>query len=301
VTHHIVNVASTLFLFATCPLRFIVSQDPSGLCTHAPEMTAVARSDNDISFSTLDGRRVAIPLPVQRKIDALAVEACFRLRAYSNDTLELARFYTGAFVIFGPDSLAVYVFDRGDEFGNGTYFFILIDPTKSRLTPAPVAIFAKWASDNDDACQRPFVTFEDLDHDGRPELVVRERTHNGTSYNACVRHYYQIGTDLSLWPILAVEERSLQDVSTANTWLLRRVRYISPDSLSIATFLSVPGQSDRQVGEVVVTKHPTAVYHTTNYRLVDTHVLDPKYRDALVTDSPAHDENFLLTGRTLWY
>ena len=129
--------------------------------------------------------------------------------------------------------------------------------TTQRLTPRPPAIYAKWARDDDDACHRPFVAFEDLDHDGQPELVVRERTHNGTSYNGCVRHYYRIGQDLSLDPILAVEERSLQDVRTPDTWLVRRIRFVSRDSLVMTTVLQVPGQAEREVGELLLSKHPT--------------------------------------------
>jgi hypothetical protein len=291
-----------LFLLSVIPLGHAVAQqDSSTPCVGAPHIDATARPDNDLSFSTYAGPREPIPAPVRDKIYALAAEACFQLRAYSSDTLPLAHFYSGAFVIRRPEGSLVYVFARGSQFGWPTYFFIIYDSKTGRITPAPVAIFAKWASGDDAVCHRPFVSFEDLNGDGREELVVRERTHNGTSYNACVRHYYDIGSDFSLFPKLAVEERSLQDVRPDGTWLLRRVRPISPDSLVIATYLSVPGQKEREVGEVVLTKHPDATYRTTSYRIVNTQVLDPEYASALITDSPAHDEEFIRTGGTLWY
>lgn len=296
------NVAVKLLALATIPLWPLHGQqDASGPCSRPPALQAVQRSDNDVSFSTHEGPRVTIPALVQDKIRALAAEACFQTRAYSTDTLPLSWFYAGAFVLRSPDGSRVYVFNRTNELGFDTFFFILFDSATNRLTPTPVAIYAKWARDEDEICQRPFVTFEDLDRDGQLELVVREVTHNGTSYNACVRHYYRVGRDLSLGDMFAVEERSLQDGPTAETWLLRRVRFLSPDSLLIATILSVPGQQERKIGEVVLTRHATARYHTTNYRVESTHILDRRYSHSLITDSGEPDESFTLTGRTLWY
>ena len=296
-------VPSALLFLTAWPIAPAVPQtDSLGFCSSPPALQATVRPDNDISFSNNSGTHGGIPPAVKRKMDALAVIDCFNNIAYSNDPpLSLDRFYGRAFAVRGPDSSALYVFDLTGRLGYEVYYFILFDPATQRVTPRPAAIFAKWARDDDDACHRPFVTFEDLDHDGHPELVVRERTHNGTSYNACVRHYYRIDSDLGLDPILAVEERSWQDVKTPNTWLGRRIQFVSRDSLVLATYLQLPGHPEREVGELLVSKHPTERLHTTVYYIAHTRIIDPEYRDALLTDSPSHDSNFIFTGGVLWY
>jgi len=295
------RVLALLVFGLTAPQNAQAQQDSSPPCANPPRIKAVARPDNDISFSTQTGSSIQVPAPVQDKINALAAEACFEVRAYSTDSLPLASFYGVTFVVSSPDDFQVFAFSRPQVFASSV-FFILYDTPTHRLTPTPVEIYAKWAHDDDGVCERPFVTFEDLDHDGRKELVIRERTHNGTSYNACVRHYYRVGSDLSLFPMLAVEERSLQDfLGVNNAWLLRRVRFVSRDSLTVVTILSTPGHPERKVGEVLLSRHATAHYAGCAYQLTDTRVVDPKFQQALITDSPAHDENFILTGKTLWY
>jgi len=270
-------------------------------CSGAPTIAATVRQDNDISYSTHAGDSVPIPAPVARKIDALAGEACFHFRAYTNDSMPLARFYGVAFLIKGPRSYSVYAFDLVGVYSE-TLYFMLYDSTTNQVSPDPVAIYAKWAHDDDGVCERPYVSFEDLAHDGQTELVVRERSHNGTSYNACIRHYYTVGGHLTLNPLLAVEERSLIDLpGPEDNWVLRRVKVVSRDSLLVTTFESLAGKKEKQVGDVLLSRHPTAQCHCWAYREIDSTVVDPRYRNTLITDSPDHDANFILTGRTLWY
>lgn len=270
-------------------------------CTGAPSIRATVRRDNDISYSTRTGDSVAIPTPVARKMYAIAAEACFQMRANSNDSMPLASFYDGAFLVKSTQGYSVYALNIR-YYGAETLHFLLYDSATAQISPDPVPIYAKWARDDDGVCERPFVSFDDLAHDGYTELVIRERTHNGTSYNACVRHYYSVGRDLSLNPMLAVEERSLIDLpGPEDNWVLRRINVISRDSLTVATFESLSGKPERKVGEVLLSRHPTAQCHCWAYREIDSTVVDPRYRNTLITDSPSHDENFILTGRTLWY
>lgn len=292
----------TIVVVASVPLVSVQAQgDSTAPCIGAPTTTAVVRRDNDISYSTQAGDSVAIPAPVARKMYALLAEACFRMRAYSNDSMPLASFYGGAFLVRSPLGYSVYAL-KVNYIGAETLYFLLYDSTTSRTSPDPVAIYAKWARDDDHICERPYVSFEDLAHDGHTEVVIRERTHNGTSYNACVRHYYGVGGHLTLYPMLALEERSLIDLpGPENNWVLRRITLISKDSLTINTFESLSGKPERKVGEVLLSRHPTEHYQGGAYWEIDSTAVDPKYLHALITDSPSHDENFVLTGRTLWY
>jgi hypothetical protein len=260
-------------------------------------MHAISRPDNDISFEGQPlGRRVPIPRPVKQKIDALAQEACFSALAHSNEYTPLARVYGNTYYVRGPDNLSLYVFDREAPYGYSVYFFILFDSVDARLTGRPASIYGKWSRDSGGMLRRPFVTFGQGPDGGHPELVVQEQSHNGTVYNAAVRHYYGIEADLSLLPVLALEERSYQDVPPRDTWVTRTVQYVSPDTLVIATFLTVPGAGPQKVGEVFLKRNATF-----GYRVAGRRVVDKQYECCLVTDSGEPDDNFLLAGYTFWY
>jgi hypothetical protein len=290
-------VSFTLVSLLALPLAAVAQQGSGAVCLNPPTIDAIARTDNDISFGEHPlGRPVPIPRAVKDKIDALAREPCFGARAHSDESRPLGEFYGNTFYVRGPDNLSLYVFDRQALYGYSVYFFILFDSATARLTSRPASIYGKWAQDSGDILQRPFVTFEDLDHDAQLELVVRERSHNGTVYNAAVRHYYRIGSDLALFPMLALEEKSYQDVAPRDTWLTRTVRYVSLDTLLLAAFVTVPGAGPRKVGEVFLAKNKTFGYHIAERRVVDK-----KYECCLVTDSGEPDNSFLLDGYTFWY
>jgi len=291
----------TLALLAGAQLSRASGQEvPVAPCAHPVHVLAIARADQDIAFSSLGGPREEIPAPVKQKIDALASTECFHVRAFGIDSIPLERVYGKVFRVPSPNGLSLYAFER-ITWDAAIYFFMLFDSTTHRLTASPVGIYSQFASDDGRICARPFVSFEDLDRDGQPELVVRERAHNGSSYNACVRHYYRIGRDLSLFPLLAVEERSLQDVPTEDTWLLRRVSFVSRDSLILTTYLSIPSQPKRKVGELLLSKHPTPHLITTVYYVADTLMVTPESRWGLISDSPSQDHNFIFAGESVWY
>ena len=292
--------ASVALLLAVPAGRVEAQKNSSAPCAGSPPFYAAARPDNDLSyflpnFSKYPGQRVPIPGPVGQKILALAAEACFHLRTHSNDSLSLDQFFSGVYAIRSPDKFWVYAFGRGEpEIGWSSYFFILYDSTNGRITPAPVQVLNSWGEDDEVICRRPFVSFDDVDGDGKKELVVRERTHNGTSYNACVRHYFNIGSDLSLSPKLAIEERSYLDVGPDRDeeWVVREVRRVSPDSLAITTYDSVVGRNRREVGEVLLTKHGR-----TNYTIINTRVEDSGFD--LISDG-TNDEKFIICGDPGW-
>ena len=276
-------------------------QDSLRACLNPPAFKAIHRPDNDISFAEHPtGQQVALPPSVRYKIDALAQEACFAARAHGDELMPLGDYYGNTFLVRSPKGMSLYVFHRQTmALSYSEYFYMLYDSATGRVTARPQDTYGKWAGawgDSDDVIPKPYVTYEDLDHDGNVELVVRERAHNGTSYNASIRHYYRIDPNLDLWPMLAVEEKSYQDVRPEGTWLLRSVRFVSQDSLMLITNLKSPGHPEREVGELLLTKNQTFGYH-----VVSTRLLDSTYRNVLITDSPSSDPNFLFTGSTLRY
>jgi hypothetical protein len=300
------RLAIFVALVTGVPLAAVIAQvDSAQVCTHPPAIAALALSTNDMSFDEEpNGTSASLPIPVQTKIHELARRACLYSRTDSvysrTDSVRspypaLEDFYGPIFLITAPSGDLLFVFTREWPTGGPGYFFILYNPASRLLTGVPPATYGKWSVGDTDV-QRPLVAFEDLDHDGAPELAVREISHNGTEYNARVRHYYRIGRDLSLEPVLALEEESTLDQRPYPTTLIRRVRPIARDSLLVETLLRVPGVPDRTVGNFVLARGPVGPYH-----LARRHVLMRKYSWALVTTSGDDENEFLIKGYTVWY
>jgi len=291
---------ATLVAWFTCvPCAAVIAQtDSVPACARPPAITALALPKNDMSFEEEPaGAPASLPVPVQAKIHELARRACLDIRRDSGFSSypSLADFYGPIFLIAAPARDSLFVFTREWPTAGPVYFFILYSPSSHSVTKAPPTTYGKW-SIGDTAVQRPLVSFVDLDHDGVPELAVRELSHNGTEYNARVRHFYRIGRDLSLEPVFALEEESTLDQPPYPTTLVRTARHIAGDSLLVETSLRVSGNPDRKVGTFLLARSSAGAYH-----LARRNVLMTKYSWALVTSSGDDEREFLVKGYRFWY
>jgi hypothetical protein len=191
------------------------NRDPD--VTPAPLETAIVRADNDYVFNEPyedeGSKLVELPEPVRKKMCQVTLKKFHDTFFESIKPQKYSGLFGPVFRIRIPDSdhlhLYVYIIN-----GIGTYSdvfcLILHDCHTNEVTPNPVCFSGRWMYGHWPAIpvKKPFVDFNDLNLDSNPEIVFKERIHNGTELNAIVHHFLRIGSDLSLALIFRLEERS---------------------------------------------------------------------------------------------
>jgi len=272
------------------------------------KLTGIVRPDNDFTADDApEGDQVGVPTAVAEKIHALVRDLYRKIEADHEAACHygIQDLYGPIFRINAPKNRALYAFKRRYMLGIGFYDFILFDPSTGRVTPKPPSIYAKWMkAHDDDLIVKPLVSFDDVDLDGKQEVVVEERVHNGTVYNAIVYHYFRVGQDASLNPILAVETNAIDLLKAQEGWLLvREVRKLGPGQLKLETYSQLGDAASQRakLGEVILTTAKAG----QPFKVAERHAIDPRYEGALITvssDESNPDENeFLLNGYTFYY
>jgi hypothetical protein len=94
----------------------------------------------------------------------------------------------------------------------GEYQYFLFDPKSDLLSPSNIRLNFINTGDRTPSKRQsaPTVSFADLYRDGHPQIVIEEHKRNGTAYSCLIRHYFEIGRDLSLERVFALETQSLK-------------------------------------------------------------------------------------------
>ena len=127
----------------------------------------------------------------------------------------------------------LYIAELHGIFGYEEVRLILYDSTTGTLTGNPPEIFSKWRSmAHDPSLKGEFVKFEDLDRDGRNEIVALEYMHNGTLYNGHARHYFKVDDSLNLHEVLVLEEETLIPIEPGGV-VKRFVEWVDENALDL--------------------------------------------------------------------
>jgi hypothetical protein len=224
------------------------SADPRDL--HHCKLRAVRTADNDIRMEgdrRSKPRPAELPLPIQRKILDHVTEAAknhFTVKEWTENPLTCDEIFSPVFRLEAPSGLQLYVGPRDFALGNAVDYFIMYDPLSKAVTKSPPFMFTKWwqAFDASDPLEKhPVVRMEPARSGWPPLLIVEEGTHNGTVYNAVVYRYFEIGKDMSLTQVLAVEARAFFfGVGPTE----REARFLTPNRVQ----LTVTTPSSRKYG-----------------------------------------------------
>lgn len=235
-----VLVPTTSFLNARPipPVHRIRTADPRDL-RHC-KLTASHPADNDIRLDE-DGRSkgawpAELPAPVARKIlDHVsdAAKNLFTLQEWIEAKQTCADIFSPVVKLDGPAGLQLYVAPRFFPLENSVDYFVMYNPRTGAVTSSPPLIFTKWwqaFGASDQLIKRPIVRMQPARNGQPPLLMVEERAHNGTVYDAAVYRYFEIGKDMSLRQILAVEARArlLSDEYTE-----RHATFLSPNRIRL--------------------------------------------------------------------
>jgi hypothetical protein len=258
-------------------------------------------SDNDIHFEGDRGftaRPAEMPAAIGRNIlDHVSriAKKQFTVPEWAEAQQECADIFPPVFKVTGPEGLQLYVAPRDFVLGNTVDYFFMYNPRTGAITKTPPLIYTKWWGGNDSLMKRPIVRMEPGTKGRFPRLIVEERTHNGTVYNAAVYRYFEIGRDMSLRQILAVEARAyfFGDGLTE-----RKAIFLTPDRVRI----DVTTRPPRKYGRVRSGR--LLLQRTGNGQ--PFHVVGRTPRgdaDGLVTycESAKSDDDFLRVGCDFYY
>jgi hypothetical protein len=260
---------------------------------HADEVRgAFWRADNDVfPDETVAKAFVAVPDVVRHRIGS------FVARKRVEQTWEMGDLSWEVFLVRGPLTRDLYVTHVDKSCGGDWYFIFVYDRLENRISATPAMISVKWTHAS---LEKPMISFDDLDEDGEPEVVVEECVHNGTAYDAVVHHYFAVQNDLSLKRILAVETW-LHDLRSPNEdgVIHRRIVTRNRNEIVVACELESPigSKSTAILGEVHLRRSrgagPFAVLEKCVHRMA--------YASILVTGSGKEENAFLMEGYGFYY
>jgi len=279
------------------------------------QLTAYVLPDNDLPFEEhpTNALRTPVPRVVQQRLDSIVDFQRARWACSFGGTDSIgprASAFGPLYRIRVPGGRTLYFFEGYNPLGYGTHVLLLFDSTSKAVTKEPVELWGKWtdlqrygiATHQAEwtTLRKPLIGFEDVDGDGRPELVVEEVVHNGTVYNAVAYYYFHMGDDLALHQVLSIETRAVDLYTPKETGVVLRVLSKgAPRELLLSTYVedSAQGKPRRKVGNVTLrtTRSGEA------FRVVKMVVFDQRYASLLVTSSGMQEDEFLAHGYTFWY
>lgn len=251
------------------------------------------------------GRKAPIPTAVLRLIQTLGAEALRHVEAPEPYPGECEDLYGKIFEISAAHDLRLYAFEVSPVSPIKLLFLILYDPKTGAMTNDPPKIDLKstemfgW---KDPLLHPPLISFADLLQNGRRQIIVEERVHNGTMYNAVVYNYFEIGKDLSLTRILAFEQKTYA-IGAQEGLIVRSLQRTGPNQLRLTSTLGPQAAPRRrqELGYVILESSGPSVPFQVKERY-------PRSKDSdaiLVTYSAelghVNDDEFLREGYTFHY
>jgi hypothetical protein len=237
------------------------NRDPD--MTPPPLPAVIVRADNDYVFNEpyedKDSKRVKLPEPVWKKMCQVTLKKFLGTFYEGIKPQKYSGLFGTVFCINVPDRqyLHLYVyFINGIGTDSDIICLILYDCHRAKVSPQPHCFSGRWMYGRWPAIpiSKPFIDFNDLNLDGNPEVVFKERIHNGTCLNAIVHHFLHIGGDLSLTPIFRLESLSCGYDGRAG-YLIRTIEKPEPNQLLVRVSAKPQREGEKKVGYVFLESH----------------------------------------------
>jgi hypothetical protein len=273
-----------------------------------PHLVAISRPDDDwVPVDDPSGMPVPIPDVVAVVLRA-DVERRYREFTETWECGEgappLRDLCKGIYVVVGPCGLDAYAVNLDlSPCGSFAYFFVH-DTITGCVTQRPVQNDTSWmlgGLDDDDSSlvRPPLAAFEDVDGDGRPELMIQRQAHAGSDEDAAIRRWFHVGRDASLVQILAVEDQPV-DPFDADLRLVKTLVSLGPNRLLLHVDAERDGARESRVrlGEVVLAT-PGA---PAPFRVLALRAATPEFErvdtERLLVTEHGGDADEFLAGRT---
>jgi hypothetical protein len=281
--------------------------------THCSAPTRLG-DDNDIRIQAEDrqpGHAVPMPDAVARSIDAATewVTRPSRDKALWKEehrtdlsALRCRDVYPGAHLIRLRDGLELYAV-HAHSWVASWLLLVVYDPASGKATPKPAYVNTKWAGSDDPLLKRPYIATANLRGDEHWQMVVEERAHNGTIYNAVVYRYFDVAADLALTNVMALEARTVDPFSSDEGMVLRTMTTLDNRRLRVDQSYAI-GKKKIAGGYAILESTGPG----KPYRVMERHdvkkAASPELTmsDAtLITMSDEEDDEFLKEGHGLYY
>jgi hypothetical protein len=295
-------VSSTVFAAIVCcwVLAYATRAFPADGLPPDPakcHLTALVTADNDIRIDGDDrapGNPAAIPPAVAKQLYAAATRYLAHRGPSLTNGLTCKGLFPQTYGISAPHGRELYVSDVDAADGLGFFYLVLYDPPTGAATQHPPGVSDRWTRNfgaKDPLLKTPYISFADLRGNHHHQVVFQERVHNGTMYNAVIYHYFDVGPNLALTPVLARETRLC--ALEGDSLYMRDLTQLSPTSLRLDTFATIlkPSADRESLGYVILeSSGPNTPFH-----VAERHPKDASSFDALVTamDEPPTEDDFL--------
>jgi hypothetical protein len=255
-------------------------------------LTAIERIDNDfVTTNDISGKKAPIPLNVDLRIEKL-LEICRNSNSYLESHGSKVTIPVIFKITYNAD-VDIYIV-KFASFDNIAYKLIAYNiHTKLASDKAP-SILGNFMEDGESTfdkqarlLSKPLIHFEDINHDGKKYIVIKEREHNGTVYNAVVEHYYSLDEHMNFDQKLCIET-SYADPFNTSRLISRQLR-----GNDLISYLTKDGKTS-VIGDVKLNLNsPRKVVSKKCYK--------SEYADLLITGRGINEETFLKRGHTFQY
>ncbi len=187
----------------------------------------------------------------------------------------------------------------------GEYQYFVFDPNTGAVSPSTVRLnLTDWLDENPKRrTSAPEVSVADLYRNGQKQIVIAEQKRNGNMYSVLIHHYFDLGKDLALTRMMALENEALQPVYGPGESVpayKRRLTILGGNRLRIDTALGSfePHVKATALGFAILASDGPG----TPFRVVSRHPRHPEDDSALVETSwhmfseKVDDDRFLQNG-----
>jgi len=244
---------------------------------------------------------VLVPEPVDRVIKRVARQMAQPLPADDLRWMKCSELFSGTYRIPVSSILDLYVADVSYFLGVEWFRLILYDRHSKTATRDPPQIGAKWSqgfAQQEKAWRKRTVSFADLYGNGGREVVFRERVHNGTMYNGEVWNYFEVGSNLRLIRVLALEKEA-GDPFPGNGWYEKALTRVAPGRVRLETFyVTDKAKRGRSMGyAILLSTGPGHPFHVAE-RHPNSKQVSPTIsnnRDVLISFWATHGDDYFLS------
>jgi hypothetical protein len=255
-------------------------------CSNSRELFSVLRQDNDyVAVDNTFGLHKKVPIQVKKKIEELTTHY---LKVNQLDSLGYCKEdLTGSiFETRYNDDISIYVLNIKMDAIVNKYYFIAYRKSNKDISPNPPSINGTFMNESgfqpeDQLLQPPLIRFEQIKDGSNPQIVIKQRTHNGNLYDAVVENCYTITPDLLFTKVMSIESIYIEPMEHKCVIL----RSLVSNTILVKAKC---GDSVANIGEVHL--------DTDKLNIVSKTVYDTTFSNIIITGSGKSDIDFLRNG-----
>ena len=224
---------------------------------HAQNLNSVvARDDNDIvTFRDSVSGKETMPAALKTNIAGLISKVCKEL----SDDCDMSGLYLQTFQINPSDGNVLYVTELKESLSGFQIYFCMYNAKRNNYSDF-FQIDGTFMYNNEQGfdswngrlIDKPYITFADLDGDGKNETLFQRRAHNGT-WNAVETIVLKTDDDGNLKKYFSFYSKELKETGT-ETMEMRKIKSVKKDKVTLSvTARDVTFHIDNDMPDEIIT------------------------------------------------